>query len=105
MQALHVTFLDLFVISDLADKTKSYNALSLCSDGASAYKTFAKDIGIRHYRCITSKGTRVIGGAFHILGVNGYMGRFRTWIARFNGVNSNYLANYLGWMRAMEGIK
>jgi len=77
----------------------------LCSDGASAYKTFAKDIGIKHYRCIISQGTRVIGGAFHIQGVNGYMGRFRTWMARFNGVNSNYLANYLGWMRAMEGIK
>jgi len=77
----------------------------LCSDGAMVYKSLAKDVGIKHYRCIISKGTRVIGEAFHIQGVNGYMGRFRTWMARFNGVNSNYLANYLGWMRAMEGIK
>jgi hypothetical protein len=26
-------------------------------------------------------------------------------MARFNRVNSNYLQNYLGWMRTMEGIK
>jgi len=77
----------------------------LCSDGAMVYKSLAKEIGIKHYRCIISQGTRVIGEAFHIQGVNGYMGRFRSWMARFNGVNSNYLANYLGWMRAMEGIK
>jgi transposase-like protein len=77
----------------------------LCSDGAMVYKSLAKEIGIKHYRCIISQGTRVIGGAFHIQGVNGYMGRLRTWMARFNGVNSHYLANYLGWMRYMEGKK
>jgi transposase-like protein len=77
----------------------------LCSDGAMMYKSFAKENNIKHYRCIISQGTRVIKKTFHIQGVNGYMGRFRTWMARFNGVNSNYLQNYLGWMRTMEGIK
>jgi hypothetical protein len=29
----------------------------------------------------------------------------KLWTARFNGVNSNYLSHYLGWMRAVEGVK
>jgi transposase-like protein len=37
-----------------------------------------------------------------IQNVNNYMSRFRTWMVRFHGVGTAYLANYLGWMRMME---
>jgi transposase-like protein len=74
----------------------------LCTDGAIAYKSFAKDHGIKHYRNITSQGTRVIKRTYHIQNVNNYMSRLRTWMARFHGVGTEYLANYLGWMRMME---
>jgi len=29
--------------------------------------------------------------------------RFRHWLARFNGVASRYLPNYLGWQWAVDG--
>ena len=74
----------------------------MCTDGASAYKTFAKEHGIKHYRHITSQGTRIIKSTYHIQNVNNYMSRLRTWMARFHGVGTAYLANYLGWMRMME---
>jgi len=35
--------------------------------------------------------------------VNGYHRRFRQWLARFNGVASRYLPNYLGWRWALDG--
>ncbi|MDX2368302.1 MAG: IS1595 family transposase [Colwellia sp.] len=74
----------------------------MCTDGASAYKTFAKEYGIKHYRNITSQGTRVIKRTYHIQNVNNYMSRLRVWMTRFHGVGTAYLANYLGWMRMME---
>ncbi len=77
----------------------------LCTDGASAYKTFAKERGIKHYRNITPQGTRVIKRTYHIQNVNNYMSRLRTWMAPFHGVGTAYLANYLGWMRMMEKRK
>lgn len=77
----------------------------LCTDGASAYKTFAKERGIKHYRNITPQGTRVIKRTYHIQNVNNYMSRLRAWMAPFHGVGTAYLANYLGWMRMMEKRK
>jgi hypothetical protein len=35
--------------------------------------------------------------------VNAYHQRLREWIARFHGVASRYLPNYLGWRRALDG--
>jgi hypothetical protein len=35
--------------------------------------------------------------------VNAYHRRFRQWLARFNGVASRYLPNYLGWQWAVDG--
>lgn len=77
----------------------------LCSDGAHAYRSFAKEVNIKHYRTIISRGERIIGGQFHIQNVNGYMSRLRGWMYRFRGVGTEYLPNYLGWMRMMDGRK
>ena len=77
----------------------------LCSYGAHSYKSFAKENDLTHYRTITSQGTRVIGKQFHIQNVNNYMMRVRKWISKFYGVGTDYLPNYLGWMRIMESLK
>lgn len=74
----------------------------LCTDGSLVYKSLAKDHGIKHYRNITSQGTRVIKRVYHIQNVNNYMSRLKTWMARFHGVGTAYLHQYLGWMRALE---
>ena len=77
----------------------------LCSDGAHSYRSFAKENGLTHYRIIASKSQRVIGKQFHIQNVNNYMMRTRVWMQRFYGVGTDYLPNYLGWMRLMESMK
>ena len=77
----------------------------LCSDGAHSYRSFAKENGLTHYRTIASKSQRVIGKQFHIQNVNNYMMRIRVWMQRFYGVGTDYLPNYLGWMRLMESVK
>jgi transposase-like protein len=74
----------------------------LCSDGASWYKTFAKEEGIAHHRLITLDNRRVIGKEYHIQNVNGYISRLKNWMTRFNGVGTAYLKNYLGWRRIFE---
>jgi hypothetical protein len=38
----------------------------------------------------------------HINNVNAYHGRLKQWLARFNGVATKNLPNYLGWRRAIE---
>jgi len=75
----------------------------LCSDGAHAYRNFAKKHNITHHRLIALDGNRVIGKEYHIQNVNGYTGRLKTWMGRFNGVGTAYLGNYLGWRRFLEG--
>jgi hypothetical protein len=74
----------------------------LCTDGSQVYKSFAKEQGIKHYRNITSQGTRVTKRVYHIQNANNYMSRLKTWMARFHGVETAYLHQYLGWIRALE---
>jgi hypothetical protein len=40
----------------------------------------------------------------HINNVNAYHGRLKQWLARFNGVATKNLPNYLGWRRALEAL-
>nr|WP_229487474.1 hypothetical protein [Pseudoduganella lutea] len=41
-------------------------------------------------------------GAIHIQGVNAWHSRFKTWLRRFNGVASRYLAHYTGWLCVLD---
>ena len=74
----------------------------LVSDGHPAYRAFARESGISHAFVSLRAGERV-RGAVHVQNVNGYHRRFREWLARFHGVASRYLPNYLGWRRALDG--
>jgi transposase-like protein len=74
----------------------------LCSDGAAVYASFARKSGITHKVVYAKPGLRVRETAFHIQNVNAYHGRLKGWIARFHGVATKYLVNYLGWRRMLE---
>jgi transposase-like protein len=73
----------------------------LVSDAALAYQAFARQAGITHEAVNINAGIRA-RGAIHIQNVNGWHSRFKTWLRRFNGVASRYLANYTGWQRVLD---
>jgi hypothetical protein len=77
----------------------------LCSDGASVYKTFARDTGITHRPINVQQGPRGLDGVFHIQNVNAYDSRLKGWMRRFHDVATQYLENYLGWRRMLERYK
>jgi hypothetical protein len=74
----------------------------LCSDGNAIYRAFAKQAHIAHRPINLSAGRRVVGHAFHLQNVNAYDSRLKGWMARFHGVATKYLPNYLGWRRCLE---
>ncbi len=73
----------------------------LISDGNPTYAAFCADEKISHEAINLSQGQRV-HGAYHIQNVNAYHSRLKQWLARFHGVATRYLPNYLGWRRAFE---
>ena len=74
----------------------------LCSDGNAIYRAFARQTHITHRPINVSAGVRVVDNAFHIQNVNAYDSRLKEWMARFHGVATKYLPNYLGWRRCLE---
>jgi hypothetical protein len=74
----------------------------LCADGARVYQTVARELSLAHRAINVQQGMRVIDGAFHIQNVNAYDSRLKQWMARFHGVATKYLENYLGWRRMLE---
>ena len=80
----------------------------LVSDSNAAYRAFSRKHGIPHQAVNLRAGQRVrhhAAGAIHVQHINAYHQRLRQWLARFRGVASRYLPNYLGWHRALDGGK
>ena len=75
--------------------------LVLCTDGSGALAAAARQLGVEHHAINLSAGIRV-NGAWHIQNVNAYHSRLKTWVRKFNGVATRYLANYLGWFRTID---
>jgi len=78
----------------------------LVTDANAAYPAFARAHGIAHQAVNLSVGKRVrngAAGAIHVQNVNAYHRRFKEWLARFHGVASRWLPNYLGWHWAIDG--
>jgi hypothetical protein len=73
----------------------------LVSDSAGAYASFASAAGITHEAIDVRAGVRA-RGAIHVQNVNGWHSRFKSWLARFKGVASRYLAHYLNWQRLLD---
>lgn len=76
---------------------KLSNENVLVTDAWRAYKTYAKEKGIEHYRIKSNDGKHVIKGLYHIQNGNGLHSRLKRWIDRFKGVATKYLDNYLAW--------
>jgi len=74
---------------------------TLITDGAAAYPAFSKRHGITHEAIKLRAGVRA-RGAFHLIHVNGWHGRFKRWLVRFHGIASRYLINYSGWWRVLD---
>ncbi len=72
------------------------------SVGCPVYEAFAKSMAIVHESVNLSAHIR-IRQAFHVQNVNAYYSRLKAWIARFHGVGTYYLPNYLGWHRLLDG--
>ena len=78
----------------------------LVTDGNAAYRSFVRAHGIAHEAVNLQDGARVRAsaqGAIHVQNVNAYHRRFKEWLARFHGVASCRLPNYLGWHWALDG--
>ena len=73
----------------------------LVSDGAERYRRIADERNILHVSLNLSAGERT-WGVYHIQNVNAYDSRLKTWMKPFKGVATKYLANYLGWHRAID---
>lgn len=65
------------------------------TDAWRAYKTYANEKEIEHYRIKTDARKHVIKGLYHIQNINGLHSRLKNRINRFNGLASKYLDNYL----------
>jgi transposase-like protein len=74
----------------------------LCSDGSAVYAALAKQLHIAHQPVNISAGIRIVNNAYHIQNVNAYDSRLKGWMARFHGVATKYLPNYLGWHRCLD---
>ncbi|QOY95812.1 IS1595 family transposase [Massilia sp. UMI-21] len=77
----------------------------LVSDANAVYRTFSRKHGIAHQAVNLRAGVRVrrdAGNALHVQNVNAFHQRLRDWLARFRGVASRYLPNYLGWHRVLD---
>lgn len=74
----------------------------LSTDGNAAYWTVAKELGIESGYFVASHHGKGGNGVWHVQGVNRYDSTLKTWMARFRGVATKYLANYLGWRRLLD---
>lgn len=76
----------------------------LCTDAWRAFKTYATEKGLEHYR-FKSDGKERVRGLYHIQNVNNYHSRLKGWMDRFNGVATKYLDHYLSWFQFLDVIK
>ena len=74
----------------------------LISDGAIAYRGFARRHSIFHEAINLRAGERA-RGAIHLNHVNGWHSRYKRWLVRFHGIASRYLIHYSGWRRVLDG--
>ncbi len=74
----------------------------LCTDGTPAYRQIARHAKIIHRPVNIAAGQRVINNIYHIQNVNAYDSRLKQWMAKFHGVATRYLGDYLGWHRMID---
>ena len=73
----------------------------LATDGAAAYRAFAKRARIEH-RAVNLRQSIRVCELIHVQNVHRYHSLFKNWLLRFHGVASRYLAHYLGWIHELQ---
>jgi hypothetical protein len=73
----------------------------LIGDATKAYTAFPGAAGTTHDALSVRAGMRA-RSAIHFDNVNGWHGRFKAWLRRFDGMASRYLANDTGWQRLLD---
>jgi len=74
----------------------------LIGDGGKAIAAFARKAKIPFHAVPAPGKPTAEAPHLHINNVNAYPSRLKQWLARFNGVATKNLPNYLGWRRALE---
>ena len=77
----------------------------LCTDGSPALTGLAKREKLAHKAIIGSKNMVLKNKAYHIQTVNAAHSQIRTNMAKFRGVATKYLQNYLNWFVAQKLLK
>lgn len=72
----------------------------LCTDADSAYRVFARQLGIPHYVLNAKRGPRVVANVFHIQTINSLHDRFERFIGNFRGPATKFLPAYTAWFIA-----
>ena len=75
------------------------------TDGNAAYWSVAKDLGVESGSFVSAFHGKGGDGIWHVQSVNRYDSSLKTWMVRFRGVATKYLANYLGWRRLLDRFK
>lgn len=72
---------------------------TVCTDSARAYKKYSEDRGIVHIH-LKGKATRT--GIYNLQSINGFHSGLKVFMARFQGVSTKYLNNYLAWNASLR---
>ena len=76
---------------------------TLCTDGDTSYRRFAKGNGNALVQIKGGKGT--VKGIFHIQHLNAYHSRLKKFLASLKGVSTKYLNNYLTWVNVLGTVR
>ena len=74
----------------------------LCSDEEPVYRAFCRKAKLQQVTINSQSKNRVINGIYHIQNVNAYHSRYKLWEARFNGIATKYMDNYLAWFKFLD---
>ena len=77
----------------------------LSTDGNASYWTVAKELKVQSGFFVSNHHGKGGNGPWHVQSVNRYDSSLKSWMTRFRGVATKYLANYLGWRRLLDRFK
>lgn len=77
----------------------------LSTDGNAAYWTVAERLNVDSGFFVAQYHGKGGNGPWHVQSVNRYDASLKSWMTRFRGVATKYLANYLGWRRLLDRFK
>ena len=74
----------------------------LCSDEEPVFRAFCRKAKLLQVTINSQGKTRVINGIYHIQNVNAFHSRYKLWEARFKGIATKYVDNYLSWFKFLD---